>query len=201
MKTDKVGIEKEFWLLDLQRQLKEPKTYGFPFDEFGFLVELRTEPYTWEQILIEDFNMQLKKLQTKASRLDFVLSDEPRRLIDKLFVKALSIRYQYSKLKDLTANIYSGTKKSHATGIDGEFGTAGLHVHFSRFDDEKRVQLPIVEIVKEMDRFFYPCIVNASRNRGEYEIKFYGFEYRSLPANISISTVVKKAFEILRNIE
>lgn len=203
--VDLIGIEKEFWLLDLQGQLREPKTYGFPFDEFGFLVELRTKPHITEQLLIEDFNNQLEKLQSKALLLDCVLSDEPRRLIDKLFIKDLSVRYQYSKLKDLTANVYAGTKKSHATGIDGDYGTAGVHVHFSRHiktrNDYVRIQLPIFEIVTQMDIAFAEIIQKAERNFGEFEIKPYGFEYRSLPANAPIEEIIKKTFEILQNVK
>lgn len=42
---DKIGIECEFFLLK-KGVMVEPALYGFPFDEFGFLVEIRTGPHS-----------------------------------------------------------------------------------------------------------------------------------------------------------
>lgn len=122
----------------------------------------------------------------------------PKSLIDHL-----SVRYNYWCLDDTTVNIHQGTICSHATGISERVGeecnlTAGIHVHFSRHLDGKRVQLPIEKIVKRMDRMFEMEIKASGRIFGEYEIKTHGFEYRSLPTDTSIDKVIKESFKIFK---
>lgn len=196
--TDRIGIEKEFWLLNEKGEIMEPAIYGFPFDEYGFLVELRT--YPWKNIagLIENFNVELEDLSTKCLTFGFVLSDKPTIPRPVGLIEYLAPKYKHDSLQDLTANINSGVISSHATGIFEGFLTAGIHMHFSRHDQfGRRVQLPIETIVRKMDWNFRSIIMKGGRILGEYELKPYGFEYRSLPANAPLGEVVRRAFKIL----
>jgi hypothetical protein len=196
---DKIGIEREYWLIDNRTdEVVEPALYGFPYDEFGFLVEIRTEPQTTPEALLKDFQTRFIELEEKAYKLNMHFENLHKRIVDEKFINRLSIKYHYNTLLDLTANIYEGTSGSHATGLDSGYGTAGLHIHFSRYTiDGKRVQLSIVKIVKAMDKRFERIIFLAGRNLGEFEIKVHGFEYRSLPADITLSLPIRYAFKIL----
>ena len=197
---DKIGIEKEFWLLNVDT-IQEPALFNFPYDEYGFLVELRTKACTNPKSLLRSFNRQLRLLNVKAKMLAFRLSDKPNMFSPPYLISYLSSKYNYGSLEDLTANIHVGIKCSHATGISSDYLTAGLHVHFSRHDKfGKRIQLPIYDIVKRLDWAFKSDIMKADRILGEYEIKPHGFEYRSLPANTPIEKVIEKAFKILESL-
>lgn len=196
---NKIGIEKEFWLLNNIDVIQEPALFNFPYDEYGFLVELRTEACTNPKALLRSFNKHLRFLNVKAKMLAFRLSDKPNMLSPPYLIPYLSAKYSYGSLEDLTANIHVGIKCSHATGISSDYLTAGLHVHFSRHDNfGKRIQLPIYDIVKKMDWNFKSVIMKADRILGEYEVKPHGFEYRSLPSNTDIKKVIKIAFRILK---
>jgi len=212
MFKDEVGIERECFLFDSAGNIVEPALFGFPFDEFGFLVEVRTLPYTKTKPLIEELLDLISAHEAQASKLGLRLHSTYKLRLDNDFVKHLKKKYAWDYLRDTTANIRSGVEVSHATGIDQWnsrvlFGTAGLHVHFSRKNIYSRflhspiinrVQLPIDKIVMAMDTKFKETIFKSCRIQGEYEIKPYGFEYRSLPANINILPVVNFAFSLLK---
>lgn len=203
--VDEIGIEREFFLIASGDKIVEPWKYGFPYDEFGFLVEIRTRPHKSPSKLLEELEMLTRAHEAQAKVLGLRLVPIHRHLLSKDFVNYLAKKYHYSALLDITANIYAGIMWSHATGLEDAgqsyIGTAGIHVHFSRrTKDGLRVQLPIHKIVGTMDDFFSRIIERSRRNKGEYEIKAHGFEYRALPANISVKLVVKKAFEILHAI-
>jgi hypothetical protein len=197
---DKIGIEREYFLRDkVTGRFVEPMLYGFPYDEFGFLVELRTTPQTTLESLMQDLAELYRINQAKADEYKLELECLHRAKLDQEWVEYLRQKYQYSNLPDLTANIYAGVAKSHATGLDGDYGTAGLHVHFSRHTiDGLRVQLPLIKIIMAMDAKFNRIIVLAKRIVGEYEIKPWGWEYRSLPTDINVYSVVDFAFWLLK---
>lgn len=213
MFKDEVGIKREYFLLDSAGNIIEPALFGFPFDEFGFLVEVRTLPHIKTEPLVDELYDLIAAHQAQAEKLGLKLHLAHRMRIPKNLINYLKKKYAWDYLKDTTANIHAGVEVSHATGIDqwssGEvFGTAGLHVHFSRkriFIQDlhfppiiHRVQLPIGKIVKAMDSKFKGTIFLANRISGEYEIKPYGFEYRSLPADVNIFPVVDFAFSLLK---
>jgi len=198
---NKIGLEKEFWLLNNEGDFHEPKLYDLPYDEFGFLVELRTKACTNIRDLMAEYEIKRETLAHQASYFALILSDKPTMPRPDIIDIYYAIKYKHDKIPDLTANIYVGVVSSHATGIFEAYLTAGLHVHFSRYDSlGRRVQLPIETIVKKMDWNFKSVITKANRILGEYEIKPYGFEYRSLPANTPIEEVVKRAFKILESV-
>lgn len=200
---DKIGIEHEFWLLDKYGKILEPMLHGFTeIDEFGFLIELRTAPSDYNKLLLHDYHVKHWANYCRAKHYGFELSTKPNMPRPEGFIEKLAKKYHYEQLKDLTANINSGVISSHATGVFDGHLTAGIHVHFSRHNQfGQRVQLPIETIVKKMDWNFRSIIIEAGRILGEYELKTYGFEYRSLPANTPIKEVINRAFKILRSVK
>ncbi len=204
---DEIGIEQECFLLDKKGQIVEPKLYGFPFDEYGFLVEIRTQPHTNEKSLMTELIKLTNAHRAQAEELGFKLHFVHRMKLSSDFVKRLAVKYAWDCLKDKTANVYYGTEVSHATGVDRWsedriiWGTAGTHIHFSRKriiqQETRRVQLPIRKIVMIFDARFDRIISLANRIAGEYEIKPYGFEYRSLPASMNIFMAVHFGFILL----
>jgi len=194
---NRIGLELECWLLK-GNKIVEPQLYGFPFDEYGFLIEIRTHPHSTVKDLLEEFNCLWLSHKARAEALGLRLVIQPRRFLGKNLINCLKQKYGWDVLPDLTANVYSGIRKSHATGVDVEYGTAALHVHFSSHDKKgRRVQLPIREIVFAMDARFNEVVAKAKRIHGEFEIKVHGFEYRSLPATVNIKEVVEFAFHLL----
>jgi len=196
---DEIGLEQEVWLLDKNGKIVEPAIFSFPHDDFGFLTELRTRPHTKPEPVLEDLQKLWDGFTALAQQFGLSLVRQDSMSIDKPLINYLRIKYNYFNLRDTTENVEPGTYKTHATGIsdDAEKLTAGSHVHFSRKLDGKRVQLPIYQIVRCMDAVFDKEIQSAGRIPGEYEIKPYGFEYRSLPATVDPEKVVKNAFNFL----
>lgn len=196
---DRIGLEREFWLTK-DDKIVMPEEYGFPIDEFGFLVEIRTHPHSSPRGLLQELEDLTRAHTEQALSLGLRLTLQHRRFLGKKLINCLSKKYHWDTLPDLTANIYSGVCKSHATGINGEYGTAGVHVHFSRHDKHgNRVQLPIKSIVQCMDWKFDYVIHKCKRLHGEYEVKPHGFEYRSLPTIADQRKVVSVAFSTLKN--
>lgn len=213
MFKDEIGIEREYFLVDAMDNIVEPALFGFPFDEFGFLVEVRTLPHTKAKPLIKELNDLIAAHKVQAEILGLKLHLTYRMKLPLSLVKHLAKKYAWDYLRDTTANIHAGVEISHATGVDQWtnkktiWGTAGVHVHFSRkriiqqclrSPIIKRVQLPIEKIVLAMDAKFAQNITWSKRIMGEYEVKSHGFEYRSLPADIPILPVVYSAFSLLK---
>ena len=195
---DRIGYEVEFWLLDKKAQIVMPNDYGFPIDEFGFLVEIRTHAHRNCESLLDELNRLTLAHKAQAKSLGLRLVLQPRRFMGKSLINCLSIKYHWDTLPDLTANIYSTVSRSHATGIDSEYGTAGVHIHFSRHNRKgHRVQLPLKRIVMGMDARFNEKIAYSGRVHGEYEIKPYGFEYRSLPSTVNPKVIVPFVFFLM----
>ena len=198
-----VGIEKEYFLKTKNNKLVEPSMYGFPFDEMGFLVELRSIPSTQASTVYMSLLQEKAHQQTRARHFDLTLDETNTIYYDADWVNAVAKKYKVHDFIDYTQNIYS-KKESHHLGIfdAGKHKklTAGMHVHFScRQSDGTIMKLPIEEIVKEMDNQFSVEIQSAQRILGEWEPKDHGFEYRSLPNTANSYIVTKTALEVLEN--
>ena len=209
MEIREIGIEKECFLIkkvDGKDTIMEPRLFGFPKDEFEFLVELRSLPS--DRLYPVYTSLQQEELQysLRANKFGMNLSKEPMMIVTNEWVDNLWNKYDLHRFddKDFTKNIH-GVNISHHFGVLPDiYGysrlTAGIHVHFSSRDSEtgEILNLPIEEIVCKMDNEFDSYIQDAGRIHGEWEPKPHGFEYRSLPANVDIYNVLKKSFEILR---
>lgn len=203
-----IGIEKEMFLVS-GKDLKEPKKYGFPRDEFEFLVELRSLPSDRFYPVYTTLKAEELQYSLRANKFGMYIDDTANIFASKSWVDDLWERHNLDRFKDCdyTKNVYPEMrdKESHHFGRfehtkDLYELTAGIHVHFSSRHAEtgEVIELPIEDIVKEMDVKFYNEISKSGRNRGEWEPKAHGFEYRSLPANADIYKVLKVAFKILR---
>lgn len=200
-----VGIEKEVFLMK-GNKIMEPRLYGFPKDEFEFLVELRSLPSDRLYPVYTSLHQEELQYSLRANKFGMKLCDEPNKVVSKEWVEGLWDKYNLHRFNELdcTENIYGKKDGSHHLGVldcpQGKRLTAGIHVHFSSRDSKTGdvVELPIESIVRKMDNTFEHDIKFAGRNLGEWEPKDHGFEYRSLPCNTDIYKVLKSAFKILR---
>jgi hypothetical protein len=203
MILNEIGLELEVWLLDKNNNILEPSIFGFPSDEMGFLIELRSEHSNNVNHVIESLDTLLKINREKAKSLGYQLKILPYMNVSKEFQEYISKKYRHDSLPDYTKNIYN-TNLSHHTGFLNDMATAGLHVHFSRREIEKNcsklLKLPVRSIVFNMDQQFKDIINDTNRILGEYEPKTHGFEYRSLPSNCSIKEVATISFKILEEV-
>jgi len=198
-----IGIEKEIFLFNSDDKVMEPKLYGFPRDEFEFLVELRSLPSDRLYPILTTLQQEELQYRLRANKFGMRLVDTPVKLAEYDWVDNHWNKYNLSRFEDYTKNIY-GTDKSHHFGLSnaGDYIalTAGIHVHFSSRNSEtgEVIDLPIEKIVKKMDNEFIDEVSHNHRIKGEWESKAHGFEYRSLPCNVDVYEVLKKGFEILR---
>lgn len=205
MEIREIGIEKEMFLLQ-NETICEPLIYGFPADEMGFLVELRSLPSDRAYPVITTLFQEELQYQLRANKFNMALHAKPFMYANKAFVNHIQDTYKILDFPDYTQNIY-GHKSSHHLGIFPEGHnnyklTAGVHIHFSSRDasNGRIIELPIEKIVKEMDATFAADIERSGRIPGEWEPKKHGgFEYRSLPCDMDITIIIKEAFKILRN--
>jgi len=191
-----IGLEKEMFLVK-NGKIMEPKLYGFPFDEMGFLVEIRSYPSDNFYPILSSIQEAETLFKLRAKQLGMKLIDEPFLETTNKFIQYISKKYRHNELPCLTKNIY-GTKLSHHTGIMDHRVTSGIHVHFSSRIEAKVLKLPVEEIVKEMDKKFKLEIEKYNRIKGEWEPKAHGFEYRSLPCNTDIHKILGESFKILK---
>lgn len=207
-----IGLEKESFLLK-NGKIMEPKLYGFPRDEFEFLVELRSLPS--DRLYPVYTTLQQEELQYKlrANKFGMELKDNPTMIVSREWVDKHWNKYNLHRFDELdyTRNIWNKKEQqsiSHHLGVlpgktpEKRILTSGMHVHFSSRNSKtgEIIELPIEDIVRWMDEEFVFPITEANRNLGEYELKQHGFEYRSLPCNIDVYTVLKESFRILREI-
>jgi len=191
-----VGLEKEMFLVKNGR-IMEPKLYGFPFDEMGFLVEIRSYPSDNFYPILSSIQEPETLFKLRAKQLGMELIDEPFLETTNKFIQDISKKYRHDELPCLTKNIY-GTKSSHHTGIMDHKVTSGIHVHFSSRRGIKVLKLPVEDIVKEIDEKFRVEIEKYNRIKGEWEPKAHGFEYRALPCNTDIHKILEESFKILK---
>ena len=188
------GFESEFFVL---KDGKPVLASGLPADACGYLAEARSKPdgdptmAAYLHLAAEDL------LARQAKELGLTL------------VKADTLDIPRETLRQWMRRFGKNPAKSYFMGGGCYRNTnprAGLHVHFSStetiVDKEGRTrviakQLNIPRIIFLMDRAFKPIIKASKRIPGEYELKNYGFEYRSLPATVNPLDVVPVLQEIL----
>ena len=101
-----------------------------------------------------------------------------------------------------TQNVYD-TLDTHHFGVfplkdlpNMSLLTAGLHIHYS--DDKKPLYGKRTEtIVQRNDAVFAEDIKKGRRIKGEYELKPWGFEYRSCPSNVNRKRLSQALFLFL----
>lgn len=188
----KFGFEKEYFVY-------APPNYdyiivpaGAPKDECGWLAEARGEshsdPLSAAYLLSKaeaDLEIYLGKFGVKLD-LENSYSKLPKDL-----VRQATRRFGKNPVGDERRNLYG--KDWPLANIQ----RAGLHVHFSNqgFVEGKNGTVPYsrffdpIPIIRALDKKFATAIKANKRIPGEYELKSYGFEYRSLPSNVSAREV------------
>ena len=200
---NEIGLEKELWLLDKKGNILEPIVYGFPADEMGFLIEIRTEHSFYPTDIEMSLGLSQDVAEVRARHMGFRVEEKAYREVDKYFIEYISDKYKHSQMPDYTENVYGDTLVpfSMHTGFHHNIATAGLHVHFSsRLIEGNKceyIKLDISKIVKYLDNIFKHEIVSSLRAIGEFEHKSHGFEYRSLPSTADIKKVIEESFKIL----
>ncbi|GAG12256.1 unnamed protein product, partial [marine sediment metagenome] len=71
-----IGLEKEMFLVK-NRKIMEPKLYGFPYDEMGFLVEIRSYPSDNFYPILSSVQEAGTLFKLRAKKLRMELIDEP----------------------------------------------------------------------------------------------------------------------------
>jgi len=209
-----VGLEREFFLLRKDRKddisgIVEPIEFEFPADIFGFLVELRSEPWMHLNTVKMTWDIERSYWEHRADKFGMELVDLPYLEVPREKAEYFFNKYGGDIYEDLTKNIYNH-EGSHHLGMfidkncDEALLTAGMHVHFSNRDETGKVinftNDQIEDIVRYMDNVFEKEIKEGRRLAGEWEPKKHGFEYRSLPCNVDIYKVLKHSFKIIREI-
>jgi len=187
-----IGLEKEFFIVNADGKPLTATQAGITErDGCGYLAEARGEPK--ESIVSAVFSLKEAefKLTRIAQKKGVSLQEIPYKTLPKAFTYACAREFGKGIAKD--ACMYGAVKQN-------KIATAGLHIHFSSTSDSnerckcgewihtrscKTMDMP--RIIKALDKRFYIDIKWAKRQLGLYEMKPYGFEYRSLPNNIPLT--------------
>jgi hypothetical protein len=199
----KWGLEKEFFLLDAENKpYVIQREWSLPFDECGWLVEARGNPfyniidavfslkaeiYKIEQTLVK-VNESLKATVLHLDDCSVCKVDRKARVLAARSYGKPPIKYQ---------NFYG--HDHHKNAITE--ATAGVHISITdpvtitRKDGTDYTYHPNFDwpqIFLTLDREFKEEIKAAKRQPGFYEMKQDGrVEYRSLPSNVDLDKVIK----------
>lgn len=179
---------------------------GLPFDECGWLVEVRSEPHNDLRKAIALLNAELELVREQATKKGVILVQEPVAEIPR----TLKVEAARKHIKGLIkySNIYGHQTHKCKT----QFATASLHVSFTnqkvktfskiswsldgkfitKTEFKEDFQYPgfvdHAKIIVGLDKAFAQEIKAAQRNPGFYEVKSDGrIEYRSLPNTIDLA--------------
>jgi len=197
----KIGIEVEYFLFDKDGNIVSPSDYSISQDECGYLAELRCEPGT---SVYETFGFYLAEKKRMLEQIKFAnngLSISSESHIKIPFRMLRNFQHRYGKNIANESNIYHHEYHSLASQH------AGIHVHFSRNEErtigDKSITIypfyDFIPIITGMDREYKEEIKASKRKPGFYELKSYGFEYRSLPTSVDddfIFDVIESAWKL-----
>jgi hypothetical protein len=170
---------------------------GLPYDECGWLVEVRSEPHHAIRSAIYLLKAEMAKVAEQATTAGVALDYVPLMEIPRTLKVQAARRYSKGLLR--YKNIYG--HETHR--CSSKFATASLHISVTNeiawhYTDEKgRAQVhkyngfvDHAKLIVLFDREFKSEIAAAKRNPGFYEIKPDGrIEYRSLPNNVDLEKV------------
>lgn len=201
----KFGFELEaFCFNEAGEPILVPKS--LPFDECGWLVEVRSEPHTSISMAMALLGAEKKVIDKRAEKAGVKLLYEPTFKIPRdLKVKAGRV---HGKGIISYLNVYG--HETHKNNTD--LATASLHVSFTEeqtFNYSERSAckecshteykkfkyqgfIDHAKFIVGLDVAFKAEIAKARRNPGFYERKSDGrIEYRSLPNNVDLDKVVE----------
>lgn len=167
-----------------------------PRDECGYLAECRGQPASSIQHAIWLFQGEQRDLFKRAATLGYSLELTPFTKLDPKFRATALRRFGKPSVPPERGSLYRLEYR-----YNDPFSRAGLHVHFSNDPpkhDESYRQMNIPKIIQTLDDAFGPEIKDAHRLSGLYEMKPYGFEYRSLPNSVGLDKLAQTLLTILR---
>ena len=193
------GIEIELFLV--KGGVVAYPNYMLPKDGDGLLVEARGTPHSCPHQAIHSALAEIDRLRAEAKKGKLGTLKLWNHLdLEEKFIS----EHRRTHGKD-PSNVFNmrGLHYPHGERIY----RAGLHVHFSEpshtikekggRDYQVFDQANIPHIINTLDREFAQEIEEAHRLPGFYELKPYGFEYRSLPNNVNL----KKLVEVLEELK
>ena len=200
----KIGFEREMFVINEEGKPQDTVRLKLPSDNCGYLCESRGEPHTDIFLAIASMLSIEETIISKINSLNL----HPLLTNRMKFDRKTELRYikRYAKGTDNERNLY-GFIKGRKYGNK----TAGLHIHFGQTENvwlldryghmnlvdliTKHMDIPT--IIRKLDIEFKEEIKLSKRQKGLYEIKQHGFEYRSLPCNINMIDVGNRLYKIL----
>lgn len=175
----KYGLEQEFFVVDTKtlQPIEIPK--GIPMDSCGWLAEARTEPCERVASVMALLDLETRKIGQALGDGQALVVTGWMKIPPK--VRRACLR-KYGKGQDDTCSLYGQE-------FEWKVGMAGLHIHFSNRQEGDKPQLNMPKMILQLDGVFRETLKHARRKPGLYEIKSYGFEYRSLPADVELGLV------------
>lgn len=190
--------------------------YGLPHDDCGYLAEFRPDKGSCEE---ETFAHYCGAKQTFLDKIreynlivmPFATVKVPPAILRKCMRSYGKNPYQANSLYGYE-DMCSHRNLGHA-GTHIHFGCGGkIDVRMTETNDCGRASteavhtydvrhIDMVKVIRGMDAQYNGIITENKRRKGFYEMKPYGFEYRSLPSimdNDLMWTVIKSAWELLR---
>ena len=199
----KWGLEKEFFLLD---QENKPQVinheWSLPFDECGWLVESRSNPFHNIIDAVFSLKAEIYKIEQTLAKVNESLKTTVLRLDDTPVYKVdrkarVTAARSYGKPPIKYQNFYG--HDHHKNAITE--ATAGVHISVTNPNTISQKDGSIYtycsnfdwpQIFLTLDREFKEEIKAAKRQPGFYEMKQDGrVEYRSLPSNVDLDKVIK----------
>lgn len=161
-----------------------------PHDDCGYLAEARGEPHRDARSAVHLLRVAEEKLRKQATHYGCTLVLANEADIGKELLR--KCRREFGKGPSKSFFMYG--KVYH-----NDRPRAGLHIHFGDSVTEtgkdgitttRPMPQNIPAIVRYLDLAFAKEIRDAKRVAGEYEMKPYGFEYRSLPATTDLNRLI-----------
>lgn len=196
------GYELELFCINKRKEIVVPWKPDFHSyrDGDGILLEARGEPLNHPKLAEVSLKLAIEKLSkiARTAKRGLLLAAEgdvdPRslhyaRAHKKFYGQAVQATFERYRNPVVLKHNDPGHYK------------AGLHIHFSQPDPVtagKYIPFDILYPIRLLDQEFADVIAAAGRHPGAYRMKVpYGFEYRSLPATVSLKQVTKVLLKML----
>jgi hypothetical protein len=185
-KVEMIGIEAEFLPLR-QSEPVDCAELKIPCDKFRALAEVRALPGAALPVVLGNFDVEFHRVKQLCRQHALTPFFGEYEWSPELYARFTALM-EKDKGIPKWINIYG----KQLGGDKGKRG-GGLHIHFSSTVKQRKGQgftyltEPVVQhIVRKLDEHFDEAIKRCSgeyRVPGMYELKPWGFEYRSLPFN------------------
>lgn len=200
----KLGFELEAFVLRDGSPIIVPT--HLPYDECGWLAEIRSEPHTGVRKAVHLLLAEKEAVEALAIKENCVLSYVPLLAIPR----AMKVQAARKHGKGIISyqNIYGHETHKNSTNL----ATASLHVSFTNeqtfkyTDAKERPQthtyngfVDHAKLIVGLDKAFKDELKASKRNPGFYERKGDGrIEYRSLPNNVDLTKVAEVLTGLLK---